>query len=227
MRFMPLAIATVACAPAIAGAVTFSFASDSDADSPTWLQSGNIITDYNDDVFIDLLIDIDEDGPNDAVLFEEARFDAVFELDFVQSVPLPGGQFLHIWEAMGSFDFFDATGALILSAEFEAGAFSGIGSETRLGTAASVVADDGDAGLVTYTPGQPLIDLGINEFFDPQDLAFTFTDINDGDGAAVNGGVIAPFDAEGSYSGSAVIPTPGASVILASGLLVVAPRRRR
>ncbi|MCK4872456.1 MAG: hypothetical protein KAS72_07000 [Phycisphaerales bacterium] len=214
----------VASACATTHGATFSFASDTNADDPTWDQQANILTDYADLVFVDLLVDIDEDGPLDAVEFNHVRFDAEIELQFVSSVPMPGGLFLHIFEADGWFMFDDAAAGPVLSATFFDAAFTALGPVNMIGSSAALQGFDANIGAVHYTPGQPLIDLGLTEFTAPEDFAFTLTDINDGMGAPLDAGVLGPFDAEGSYSGSAV-PAPGSLALLALGSLLHVRRR--
>jgi uncharacterized protein (TIGR03382 family) len=65
----------------------------------------------------------------------------------------------------------------------------------------------------------------------PDDFAFTLTNLNsNGGGVPINATTRLPsaaFQSEGSFSGTANIPTPGAAGLLAAGGLMVLSRRRR
>jgi MYXO-CTERM domain-containing protein len=218
------AAAVSCCAVATANAATFSFASDSYDTGPTWELLDDMLTAY-DDAQVDLLVDVDEDGPGEAVTFEDADFDADITLDFQQTTDLGGGLYLHIFTASGTATWTDAVDGLLLQLDFFNAAFTGLGgSDDMLGSAATLSGEDFDTGAVSYTPGQPLIDLGLSAFFDPQDFAFTLTDINDGAGVSFSNGLFDEADAEGSFSGSA-IPAPGSLALL--GLTGLCARRRR
>ncbi len=224
-HLLPLAAATC-CAAATANAATFSFASDTYDQGPTWELVDDMLAAYAD-AQVDLLVDVDEDGPGEAVVFEDADFDALVTLDYQTSTPLGGGLFLHIFSAEGTASWFDSgSGALLLELNFFDAVFTALGNSLdAIGSSAALAGEDFDMGAVAYTPGQALIDLGLTTLVAPQDFAFTLTDINDGAGASLTNGMLGQADAEGSFSGSAIVPAPSSFALMgAAGLLF---RRRR
>ncbi len=210
---------------ATAGAVTFSFASDHNDDGPTWLFDADQLWTYGD-VGVDLLVDVDEDGPGEAVVFEAAVFEADITLSFQSTADLGGGLYLHIFSASGTASWNDVLGSDLLDLEFFNGVMTAVSnSADAIGSTATLAGEDFDMGAAVYSPGQPLIDLGLTQFVDPQDFAFTLTDINDGAGAPLSNGLLGPGDAEGSYSGSANIPAPGSLALIGLSALTLARRR--
>ena len=208
-----------------AHAATISFASDSSPKLPTLIGSFDggvtVLTDA-DPTLVELLIDVDDDGPAGPVPFE-AMLTTTLELTWrLSSGPV------HIFDVTGMFEF---TGvgdgdSLFISASVGEGeaVFTGLGGPLTIGSA-SITGSDITYGTVDV-PG--LLDgedlLG--------DFGFTLTDINDGAGVGLlvdDGGTVVgidDFDAEGSFSGS-FVPTPGAVTLLGFGALASARRRRR
>jgi hypothetical protein len=225
LKYLWVPTAAAGLCAATAGAATFSFASDDNHDGPTWLFDADQLWTYGD-VGVDLLVDVDEDGPGEAVVFEDAVFEADITLDYQSTADLGGGLYLHIFTASGTASWNDLAGGALLDLEFFSGVMTAVSdSADAISSTATLAGEDFDMGAAVYTPGQPLIDLGLTQLVDPQDFAFTLTDINDGAGAPLDNGLLGPGDAEGSYSGSANIPAPGSLALLGLSALTFTRRR--
>ncbi len=228
-----------------ANAAFFSFASDND--SSTWTFSGMAATvgDAQDARDPQVLLIDDDNGilPTIAIPVE---FEADFTIAYRGSVALAGG-FAHNYDLSGSFAFLSGNVPLV-SASIINGAFTAQGpTQNSWGTTAGIQGND-QAGTVVYSFSQEFIDMLVAMQVNPadygisrasqsdgiDDAAFTLTVLNRGDGLANRGVNLNPqtmlplteWRSEGSYSGSAVLPTPGALALLGMGG-VIAGRRRR
>lgn len=211
-----------------ANATLYSFASDNDPSSFTWSGAGDGIVDANDasDPFA-LLVD-DDNGILPTLSFD-VELEADVKIVHVASVPF-GGSFLHYYSAFGNVSFNAAgSGALLLSIDFDGALFSAVGSMTSWSSTAGLSASDSFAN-VTYTwfgPSDANYGLGGGASTGPDDMAFTFSFINQGAGVNLDPNTKLPTDwvSEGSYSGSSV-PAPGALAALGVAGLIGTRRRR-
>ncbi len=236
MRFYTLAAITMTATTASAQNVSFSFASDTASEQPSFrgfadsgvMNTGRIAT--------DLLVD-DANGPLPTLEYD-TRFYNDFTLTTVGSTLLPSGQYLHTYSIDGSFRF---QGVTVMTVTIEDGVFTALGDEFSWGSTATIQASSLAGSTVTYewmTDDQPaynLFDGAITS--DMTDAAFTLTRLlsfpdggQETPGVALNPGTGLPTDnwqSEGSYSGSAFfIPTPGSALLVtAAGIGLV--RRRR
>jgi MYXO-CTERM domain-containing protein len=213
---------------------TFSFASDSNNDGPTFegLAPSSIVDgealDASGDVIVDLLFDANGDLPGGG-----SSFNSFFNFDADTTdynVTAFGGNFIHSWTMSGSFDFVETgTGLTVLTIAFENALLTSFSSSsTALGTTATLQSsEDVDPGLA-FTPGNPLIGLGITDLSANEGFAFTLTNIVSLAGGSVGltqqGAFVGDWQSEGSFSAVAV-PAPGALAML--GLAALAGRRRR
>lgn len=228
-RLIPhFALALAACTGSSSAAL-FSFAGGSDADGFLFEHQDGYLTDYKNTAFVDLLIDLDDDGPSEPLRFETSFFSASISLTYQQSQSLPGGQYSHLFTAEGSFSLWEECGCrMMFYCNFEDAPFASLSADLdAIGSTAMLQGEDGGQGLVYYAPGPVLMDYGITEFFAPFDFSFVLTNINGGSGAPLTGGQLGSFAASGSYSGSALIPAPATAAAL--GILAGAHdfRRRR
>ena len=230
MRTLPLTVFLAVITTASgASAATFSFASDTDTDSPTFIYNDGFLKNYKQDVWVDLLIDLDDDGPDEPIVVENSLFSAMIELQYDSTQELPGGQYLQIFTASGTFSLWEECGCeMVFYANFFDAVFTSLSTdENSLGATATLQGSDMGIGAVDYAPGPVLMNYGIRSLIEPEDFAFTLTDLNGGAGALISGGEIADFDAEGSYSGSAAVPAPGGFfTLLTTGSLALTRRRR-
>jgi MYXO-CTERM domain-containing protein len=228
-----------------ANAAFFSFASDNDSSSWTFSGMAATVGDAEDARDPQVLLIDDDNGilPTIAIAVE---FEADFTIAYRGSVALAGG-FAHNYDLSGSFAFLSGNVPLI-SASIINGSFTAQGpTQASWGTTAGIQGND-QAGTVVYSFSQAFFDMledmdvnpadyGISRVSQSDgidDAAFTLTVLNRGDGFANRGVDLNPqtmlplseWRSEGSYSGSAVVPTPGAIALLGLGGLVAIRRRR-
>ncbi len=232
MSHRALALLAVGCLASTSQAAFFSFASDNDHTSWTFTGSGGTISDANDPLDPQILLVDDHNGPLPAIPFA-VEFQASFTIGFLASVPLGGGAFIHNYSLNGNFSFVDAMGNTLLSASVENGAFTALGGALSWYSTGTMQANDG-AGAVVYDwngddmPGYQLFRDGLS--VGPDDMAFTLTSLTMSNmDVVLDPQTHLPVDnwtSEGSYSGTAPIPAPGAAVILGIGGLLACRRRR-
>jgi len=224
-------VSALAFASGSADAALFSFASDRNADGPTFSGLGfNAITDGRPQdtdgvVNTTFLVDRDEDGPNPA-----QSIPATFEYNAVvtnyQVVPF-GGQFVHQFTLDGSFSVLDAgTGAPLLVVNFDNAFLSSwSNSQVVLGRSAQMQNNgDADRGLTFSTAGS-LADIEVSQLCS---FGFSLSNVRlqNGNRVPVVAGILGtPWQAEASFSGSA-IPAPGACALAAVSALIIGRRRR-
>jgi len=226
-------LAAVAGLATAANATLFSFASDVDHTSFTFTGIGGFVGDAMDPSEpLTLLID-DTNGPG-APITIDVEFNAAFQIAHLGSIPSGGGNFIHAYSLDGSFEFRDASGALVLSALVEGGSLTALGSAASWYSSGALFGADGAGSAVTYTwHGADIPDYGLftGSSIGPDDAAFTLTFLQSDPGTGVElGQDMLPamgWMSEGSYSGSAFfIPAPGSLALLGFGA-VAAGRRRR
>lgn len=176
-------VAVAGLMAANAQAVTFSFASDDNADGPTFMgtpvltagepddvagpsfmpSSGDVIDgrpiDGDGEVFTFLSIDLDEDGPVD-VLYVPALFE--FEADFTSYAPFAiGGMTAHNYTMDGSFKFYDAASevpTLLMEVVFTGALFTSFGPDAGTwGQTATIQGSESATSSVSITITPDLI----------------------------------------------------------------------
>lgn len=227
--------AAVAGVSGSTSAALISFASDTNPTAPTLVgvyDPGSNTTGVTDvgPTPVQLLFDPDDDGPLGPYPME-ANLDAEMTLTYVGSVQVVPGMFTHTFSVTGFFDFTNKAGEhpFHIRGEFGAGeaAFIGFGSSSAL-MSASITGFDINYSVVDISPA--IYGVSLSEL--PGDFGFTLTNLNGGLGVALarsrEGNVVGVqnFNAESSFSGSFLIPTPGAMALTAlSGLVAI--RRKR
>lgn len=235
MSYRALACVCCGCLAGSAQASLFSFASDNDHTSWTFRGLGSGIFNASDPTDPQVLLIDDNNGVHPALSLD-VNFEAAFQLQYVASVPIGGGAFVHTYVLSGSFGFTNrVSGTPILTADFADGAFTAIGGAASWSPTGTVQANDNDfGGSVTYHWfGGALPDYGLfpGSSLGPDDMAFTLTVLNHL-GAAVGLDErhmpVAQWFSEGSYSGSAsnFIPAPGVASLLGLGGLSLLRRKR-
>ena len=211
---------------AASGGVSFTF--DDPGSGAEFIHMGPTVGDpfgtisFRSDLPVDLVVTDDAALPGDAPL---ATFSSFFEVDWVvDAIFTAAGDPVQAAEISGTFVWRDAgTDEVILSGEFVDSAIVAFGS------AGSVVTSSAPSGgALEYTAGQPLIDAGVSSLLDPQDAAWTLTDL------AFAGASVVEVDGErffntftsnAAFTGTSEIPAPGALVL--AGLAGLATLRRR
>lgn len=215
-------------------AALISFASDTNPVAPTLVgaydggTNSTLVRDVSPTP-VELLFDPDDDGPLGPISMD-AHLTTSIQLSYAGSVQVFPGYFTHSFSALGWFQYDNAPGEdeFLIRGEFNLGeaAFIGLGTSGMI-MSASITGFDINYTTVDISPaifGVSLVDL-------PGDFGFTITNLNGGFGVQLarggRGEVIGVhnFNAESSFSGSFVIPTPGALAI--AGLAGLAASRRR
>jgi len=232
MKSFVMAVGALAFAAGSSHAALFSFASDRNSDGPTF--SGiapGVITDGRPDdtsggVTVMFLIDRDNDGPGVAQAIS-SRFEYNAVVTGYQVTPF-GAAFIHSFTLDGTMSIVDAaTNDVIVAINFDNALMSSwSNSASSLGRSAQMQDNvDTDPGLSFSTFGAAA-DLAFEQL---TDIGFSLTNVRleNGNRVPVIGGQPGtPWLAEASFSGSSVIPAPGA-LALASMAAVVITRRRR
>lgn len=243
-----LALAAIVAAAGAANATLFSFASDNGNHRAFTFQGfGNNVTHAPQNDPTVLYYD-DNNGPLPQVGLS-TRFEAAFTINFLFSVPLGGGNFVHNYALTGNggngpdFGWYDwTTGAPILTAKIERGASAktAIGPAFGWGSTATLQGADGQSNGVTYTwhlADVPAYGLYQGQSIGADDFAFTLSWLQTqaGLGVALESNDGSPnfklpsneWRSEGSFSGSAnFIPTPGALALVGLAGLTAGRRRR-
>ncbi|MEO0511983.1 MAG: hypothetical protein AAF108_03695 [Planctomycetota bacterium] len=236
----PVALLACVLAPAAsAQQITFSFASDSDSNDPTFVGSsdtfGNAPSAEPD---FSLLVD-DGNGPLPTLEFADLLFMADFSITSFGKTMIAPGLFLHNYSVDGVFALSDAGSNNILEADVAGGVMSIVGGENSWATSGSIITSDIDMSEITYRWGG--MDFPDYLIFNGQESAgddlddgvFTLTFLADSSSDGVvelddNGLPVEEWTAEASFSGStrSLIPTPGAVAMIGLGGLLGAVRRR-
>ena len=220
------AIVVLAMSAGIAGGqnVSFSFASDTASEQPTFRGSAGDGHMHLGRVRTDLLVD-DANGPLPTLEYD-TLFYHDFELTTIGATLLPSGQFLHMYSINGSFRF---RGSTVMNVTVLDGVFTSLGDEDSWGTTATIQGSSLAGSTVTYqwmTDDQPAYNLfNGDSTSDMTDFAFTLTNLQSfPDVGVVTPGVILnpqtglpglAWQSEGSFSGSAFfVPTSGAVSVL-------------
>lgn len=224
----------IAAAALPAQAALFSFASDIDHTSWTFAGNGSSVRDAQDPFDPQFLLVDDDNGPAAPIPFS-VEFEADFRIQYLASVPMGGGVFIHNYQLDGSFAFLDSmTNLPLLTCTVVAGAMTAMGDSTSWFTTSTLQVNDNPfGGSVAYTwfgGDLPAYDLLNGTSIGPDDMSFTLTVINHDGGTGVPLGQdhlpSVNWQSEGSYSGSAHVPSPSAAGLLALAGLGLVRRRR-
>jgi MYXO-CTERM domain-containing protein len=243
-KFMAGSVAVALAALAgSANAAFFSFASDNDSNTWTFSGFGAQVQDADDQRDPQILLIDDDNGilPTIAIPVE---FEADFSIAYRGSVALAGG-FAHNYDLSGSFAFLSGNVPLI-SASIINGSMTAQSPNMNSWASTAGIQGNDQAGTVVYSFSQQFIDMLVGMQINPldygisrasqsdsfDDAAFTLSVINPFNilsrGVALNAQMLpaAEWRSEGSFSGSAAVPTPGAIALLGLGGLVATRRRR-
>lgn len=202
---------TLAAVPAFAvDSIHFSFASDDDHDSPTWVSNGSDVLDSVAEV--DLMVDFNEDASGGVVIFPTQAF--LFVQLGEYKVLGFGGNFLHIWTVSGRIDFIhrDATAfSPLLTLGFSNALLTSWSpSANTLGETLTLQTSESTDPFTTMFPQTLLEGIGVttSQTANGEDLALTFTDVrNDNENGLpridTKGRFLEGWKAEGSFSAAA------------------------
>ncbi len=253
-RIPVLGIAALAAAgmAAPAQATFFSFASDMNSNAYTFSGTAGTagsfnITDFSRPNTFTLLID-DNNGPL-PTLSIAVEFHAALTASAGQSTNITGNVYQHSYSVTGTFGFFNASGAALLTAAVGAinPAILTVPGTQNSWSSAGAVLGASSFSDITYTASSALItamggaaiaaQYGIfaSSGAAPSDFAFDLTVLNAGaigQNVAIDPITKAPTSAwrsESSYSGSAgvFLPSPGSAALLGASALMIGSRRRR
>ena len=217
-------------------AAYFSFASDNDSSSHTWVGFGNKLLDADDPTDPQVLQIDDNNGPLPTIN-TDTEFEADFTMAPVQAVNVGGGSVLYVYRIDGTFSF-NVGGNTLLSCSITNGTLTALGTAAGWSTTATIQANtrDADGASVVYNwfgPSMPGYFLQPGSSVGEADAAFTLTalhTLNGAPGVPTNSDHIVTdaYLAEGSFSGHAdwQIPTPGTAALAGMGGLVMLRRRR-
>lgn len=234
-------LAGLAILGAVAGsanAAFFSFASDTADASWTFTGQGNQITSALSPNST-IKLEVSDNGQNPVSFV--TRFSANFTLSYITSIQV-GSSFQHLYNLDGSFAFRDASdNSLIMSATFTGGSMTALGGRRSWGASGTAFGADPET-AINYTLHKDIEPLGLTAGSLPiaPDFNFTLTVLNTsgiipypasapGRGVALDANFLPSLTwySEGSYSGSAQVPTPGSMALLSAAGLMVARRRRK
>lgn len=226
--------------------VTFSFASDSNNDGPTFFGHGttgsptNVLTDAaafdnSGQVVVGLMVDTNGDAPGGGTTFN-SLFSFTGATTNYAATPFAGG-FLHSWSMSGTFSFTDTgSGLQVLAINFTNAVFTSFSaSASTLGTTAALQDSEALDTPLTFVPGAPLIGLGINAaaLASNEGFSFALANIRSAPTAGApltigtNGAWLQQWVSEGSFAAAAqAIPGPGSLALLGFGMLASCRRRR-
>lgn len=224
-------------------AITFSFASDTNPDGPTFngftpAGGGNTLRDgapfdSSGAVEVGLLVDANGDLPGGATTFTSRLLFNGSTTGY--NVTGFGGAFTHSWTMTGSIEFIETGSNLtVLTINFTNALFSSFSdSMANLGTSATIQGNRLTDPSLSFVAGQPLNGLGITSasLSANQSFGFSLSDIRTAAGGAspvevgLNGSWPTAWISEGSFS-AAAIPAP--AVLALFGIAgTVGMRRRR
>ncbi len=236
-----IACAALAATAGSANAVFFSFASDTTDQSWTWKGNGASVTDATGPLHPTTLL-IDDNNGMLPRLEVSTQFDAQLTLQYIGSVPLPGGSFSHNYIANGSFSFTDIpAGVALLTTTFTNALWTARGAANSWYSTATLQADDGGGATVSMVWGGAALPAygiaGPGPLGVPAGFAFDLTVLNTSGvipynfanlGVALDPQTKLPVQqwwSEGSYS-AAAIPSPAGLAVLGLGGLMAGRRRR-
>jgi uncharacterized protein (TIGR03382 family) len=238
MKSRILAAAMLTIAAGTANAAIISFASSTSDTSWTFTGNGGAVTDATGPTdFLTLHID-DDNGPL-PVISVSTQFNSQYNLAYVGSLPLGGGDFSHNYLGSGSFSFQDvASGVTILTVNFSNALFTARGGQASWYTTAALQGDNNGGATVSYTWNGPALPAyNLIPGTSPGDFAFDLAVLNSsgaipyagqapGRALGANSLPSGQWWSEASYTGFTQIPAPGSLTLLALAGLVAARRRR-
>jgi hypothetical protein len=220
------------------GAVTFSFSSDGNNDGPTFAGDQFVLSDgadfdANNSVIVGLLVDPNGDLPGGGITFN-SLFEFQAETTGYDIVEIEPGLFVHSWTMSGSFTFTETgTGIEVLQIDFDNAVFNSVSSSSGLLGGTATLQAHAATGSVAFTPGSPLLGLGIDasDLAFGEGFAFSLTNLAAAAGAGSvgvsDGAWATEWISEGSFSAAAsAIPAPGAMALLVGAMLAQSRRRR-
>lgn len=233
------AIVLLTLAAGTAGAepnVTFSFASDTASNGPTFRgDAGSGIVEIAR-LPVGLLAD-DANGPLPTLDFSDARFYADFQFSLDSTVTLGSGQVLRAYTLSGTFSFDNGS---LMQVDLQNALFTVLGDADSWGSSGSIQASSIAGSTVTYTwngasePAYNLFQGAVTQSM--TDAAFSLTNISSFSANGTIPGVdvdpqtglpTSKWQSEGSYSGSAFfVPTPGSFIATTLGVMALGRRRR-
>lgn len=227
------AIAALALAAGSAQATFFSFSSDRNTDGPTFASTGAKSVrdgrpfDLSGTVIVDFMFDLDEDGPAGPSVIP-AAFEFSADITNYSVTPI-AGNFIHSWTLSGDYRFVELTsGTEFFSASFGNALMANFSdSASLLSTSGSLLSNKPADGALAFTTAGPLAGVGVNA---EQSFSFSLSAFrNAGNGSRVavagDGGFLAQWKSEGSWSAKAA-PAPGSVGLLGLGGLLLARRKR-
>ncbi|UCD74887.1 MAG: hypothetical protein JSV91_14005 [Phycisphaerales bacterium] len=220
----------VSTAPADPG-ISFSFASDTNPDEPTFMGQGFNIFDAGT-VLVDFLVDDNLHEPGGVTEFAGSAFDFSSTIWGFESVDV-GGYWVHMWFISGEFSF---NGGDLLTTAFSATLVSSLSPDPNtIGPTLTLQGSEATDPYIEFLAGAELNDIGIYnpDLVAEEAFAFTLTEIRNLDGTGLphidpaTGEFLEAWDAEGSYSAFATVPGPAALGVIGLGLATTRTRRRR
>jgi hypothetical protein len=197
-----------------ANTTTFSFASDGNADGPTFQAFADSVGSATaldiTGVRIDLEVDINDNGGGGIVVFPAEFIMGVITQKY-QVVPV-GSNYLHVWRlSSGRIDFFHDTATAftpLLTIGFHGAMTSLSPHPDRLGETATIQSSESVDPFTVLFPQNLLQGIGVTNASvqHGEDLAFTLTNIKKTDGTGSfpkldkDGNFVEEWSAEGSFS---------------------------
>ena len=227
------AILGVGLSAAVADAspgISFSFASDTNDDAPTFMADGFNIFDAGT-VLVDFLVDDNLHDPGGVTEFEGSVFDFEGTIWDFASVQV-GSNWMHMWSISGSYSLGEGD---LLTTEFNATLVSSLSpNQDTIGSSLTLQGSETTDPSIHFMAGADLNAIGIYDahLVAEEAFAFTLTEIRNLDGTGLpliditTGEFLEAWDAEGSYSAFATVPGPVVLSVVGLGLALAGTRRR-
>ena len=210
--------------------VSFSFASDTSADNPTFMAQGFNIFDAGT-VLVDFLVDDNLHDPGGVTEFTGSVFDFQGTIWDYASIQV-GNNWMHMWSIAGSYSFGEGD---LLTTEFNATLVSSLSpNQDTIGETLTIQGSESTDPSIHFMAGTDLNAINIfdSDLMAEEAFAFTLTEIRNLDGTGLphidttTGEFLEAWDAEGSYSAFATVPGPVVLSVMGLGLAINGTRRR-